>query len=129
MQAEAATGSGYGELVLTSLLVLVIVCAMAWAAVRVLGRWMEGRRVGGGVAVVARVPLEPRRALYVIEAGGRTLLLGSSEMGVTLIAELDGAAMAAAEAAQPRPRPFGAAVGDALARALVRRRVPPEDRS
>jgi flagellar protein FliO/FliZ len=128
MQPQAAgAGTGYGELVLTSLLVLVLVCAAAWVAVRVLGRWMEGRRVGGGVTVVARVPLEPRRALYVVEVAGKTLLLGSSEMGVSLISELDGEVLAAEEAARERPRPFGAAIGDALAKALVRRR--PEDRS
>lgn len=115
---QAATGPGYGELALTSLVVLAVVCALAWAAVRVLGRWMEGRRVGGGVAVVARVPLEPRRALYVIEAAGRTLLLGSSEMGVALITELDPAAMAASEAAAPR----GVGWGRALERAFAGKR-------
>jgi flagellar biosynthetic protein FliO len=128
VQAQVATGSGYGELVLTSLLVLVIVCAVAWLAVRLLGRWMEGRRVGGGVAVVARVPLEPRRALYVVEAAGRTLLLGSSEMGVTLITELDGAALAAEEGAHPRPRSLGAAIGDAVALVRSRRRAAPVER-
>jgi flagellar protein FliO/FliZ len=102
--AQAAAGGGYGELMLTSLLVLALVCAAAWVALRLVGRWLEGRRVGTGVAVIGRVPLEPRRALYVVEAGGRRLLLGSSEGGVTLLTELP------AEAA------VAVADGDAVAR-------------
>ena len=86
--ALASGGGGYGELMLTSLLVLVLVCGAAWLALRLVGRGLEGRRVGGGVSVVARVPLEPRRALYVVEAGGRRLLIGSSEGGVSLLTEL-----------------------------------------
>lgn len=114
------SGAGYGELMLTSLLVLLVVCLVAWAALKWLGRWMEGRRVGTGVTVVGRVPLEPRRSLYVVEAGGRRLLIGSSEGGVTLLTELE------AEAVDAKPPPrrgvgFGELVAQAIA-ARVRRR-------
>jgi flagellar biogenesis protein FliO len=40
--------------------------------------------------VVARVPLEPRRSLYVVEVAGKTLLVGTSEMGLSVLSELDG---------------------------------------
>lgn len=116
------SGAGYGELMLTSLLVLVVVCVVAWAALRWLGRWMEGRRVGSGVTVVGRVPLEPRRSLYVVEAGGRRLLIGSSEGGVTLLTELD--AEAVPVDAKPAARSFGDLVRDAIA-ARARRRPAP----
>ncbi len=114
------SGAGYGELMLTSLLVLVVVCVVAWAALKWLGRWVEGRRVGTGVTVVGRVPLEPRRSLYVVEAGGRRLLIGSSEGGVTLLTELE--AEAVAEEPKPAPRGFGELVAHAIA-ARVRRRA------
>ena len=39
--------------------------------------------------VVARVPLEPRRSLYVVEVAGKTLLVGTSEMGLNVLSELD----------------------------------------
>jgi flagellar biogenesis protein FliO len=44
----------------------------------------------GAVRVLARCPLEPRRAVYVIEAGGRWLLVGVGEGPMTVLAELDG---------------------------------------
>src|SRR6185436_11028202 len=40
--------------------------------------------------VIARVPLEPRRSLYVVEVAGKTLLVGTSEMGLSVLSELDG---------------------------------------
>lgn len=117
------SGAGYGELMLTSLLVLVVVCVVAWAALKWLGRWMEGRRVGTGITVVGRVPLEPRRSLYVVEAGGRRLLIGSSEGGVTLLAELE--AEAAPAAAKPAARSFGELVAQAIAARVRGRSVRP----
>lgn len=111
---QVAQGGGYGELLLTSLLVLALVGGAAWLGLRLVARWLEGRRVGTGVTVVGRVPLEPRRALYVVEAGGRRLLVGSSEGGVTLLTELaaePGAQAAAGEGGAPatggRARSFG----------------------
>lgn len=104
---------------LTSLVVLVLVCVAAWVALRLVARWLEGRRVGGGVSVVARVPLEPRRALYVVEAGGRRLLIGSSEGGVSLVTELppESAEEAGVEVAvAPRPRGFAELVAMAINR-------------
>lgn len=128
--ANSAAG-GYGALMLTSLVVLVLVCVAAWIALRLVGRWLEGRRVGGGVHVVARVPLEPRRALYVVEAGGRRLLVGSSEGGVSLVTELapeevgQGAAEVAPVAAQAGqagpPRGFAELVAMAMHRRRERK--------
>lgn len=103
---------------LTSLLVLVLVCVAAWVALRLVARWLEGRRAGGGVTVVARVPLEPRRALYVVEAGGRRLLIGSSEGGVSLVTELPAEEPVAAAAAAAKPRGFA----ELIAMAIHRRR-------
>src|SRR4051812_37387486 len=87
---EAA--GGYGDLLITSLVVLIAVCAAAFIVVRLLGRVMSTGRSRGAelLDVVARVPLEPRRSLYVVEAAGKTLLIGTSEMGLSVLSELDG---------------------------------------
>lgn len=113
-QAAPAAG-GYGELALTALLVLVVVCVVMLVVARYAGRWLGGRRDGDAlVKVRARVPLEPRRALYVIEVGGRTLLVGSSEGGINVLSELDGEAVVA-EAA-PAGVGFAALVAQAIRR-------------
>ena len=66
--ADVTVGSGYGEMLVGSLLVLGLVCLAAWVIVRVGTRRLWGPRRGGVLDVVARVPLEPRRSLYVVEA-------------------------------------------------------------
>jgi flagellar protein FliO/FliZ len=87
----AAAGASYGDLLVTSLLVLGAVCVAAYVAVRVFGRLIATGRSRGAhlLDVVARVPLEPRRSLYVVEVAGKTLLVGTSEMGLSVLSELD----------------------------------------
>jgi len=84
-------GASYGDLLITSLVVLGVVCVAAFVAVRVFGRLLAGGRSRGAhlMDVVARVPLEPRRSLYVVEVAGKTLLVGTSEMGLNVLSELD----------------------------------------
>jgi flagellar biogenesis protein FliO len=84
-------GASYGDLLITSLVVLGVVCVAAFVAVRVFGRLLASGRTRGAhlMDVVARVPLEPRRSLYVVEVAGKTLLVGTSEMGLNVLSELD----------------------------------------
>jgi len=84
-------GASYGDLLITSLVVLGVVCVAAFVAVRVFGRLLASGRTRGAhlMDVVARVPLEPRRSLYVVEVAGKTLLVGTSEMGLSVLSELD----------------------------------------
>src|SRR5512132_1009800 len=99
----AAAGASYGDLLVTSLLVLGAVCIAAFVAVRVFGRLLATGRARGThlLDVVARVPLEPRRSLYVVEVAGKTLLVGTSEMGLSVLSELDGSEVKARVAARP----------------------------
>lgn len=91
MPADGAAAS-YGDLLMVSLLVLGGVCVGAFVLVRLVGRFLATGRVRGAhlLDVVARVPLEPRRSLYVVEVAGKTLLVGTSEMGLSVLSELDG---------------------------------------
>src|SRR5690349_20544480 len=109
-------GSGYGEMLVGSLLVLALVCVAAWLIVRVCARRFWGGRGRGGVLdVIARVPLEPRRSLYVVEVAGKTLLVGTSEMGMSVLSELDGEVLRADLAERPAARSFADAIRAVLA--------------
>ena len=99
----AAAGASYGDLLVTSIVVLGAVCIAAFVAVRVFGRLLATGRARGShlLDVVARVPLEPRRSLYVVEVAGKTLLVGTSEMGLSVLSELDGGEVRSRVQAQP----------------------------
>jgi flagellar protein FliO/FliZ len=100
--AGNAAAASYGDLLLTSLIVLVAVCVGAFLVVKFAGRFAGGRARGAHlIDVVARVPLEPRRSLYVVDVAGKTLLVGTSEMGLSLLSELDGGEVRARVTAQP----------------------------
>jgi flagellar biogenesis protein FliO len=93
MTGNGAVGASYGDLLVTSLIVLGAVCIAAFVAVRFFGRVLATGRARGThmLDVVARLPLEPRRSLYVVEVAGKTLLVGTSEMGLSVLSELDAA--------------------------------------
>jgi flagellar biosynthetic protein FliO len=116
--------AGLGGAVWLSLLSLGVVCLVAWGALRVLaGRGVS--KATGAVRVLARCPLEPRRSVYVIEAGGRCLLVGVGEGPMTVLAELDAErvrAESAASAGSPR-------FAEVLARVLRRQAPPATDAS
>ena len=114
MPANGAAAS-YGDLLVTSLVVLGVVCVAAFALVRLVGRFLATGRVRGAhlLDVIARVPLEPRRSLYVVEVAGKTLLVGTSEMGLSVLSELDGSEVRARTVARPS---FGELVREAWSR-------------
>jgi flagellar biogenesis protein FliO len=93
MTGNGAVGASYGDLLVTSLIVLGAVCIAAFVAVRFFGRFLATGRGRGThlLDVVARMPLEPRRSLYVVAVAGKTLLVGTSEMGLSVLSELDAA--------------------------------------
>ena len=115
----ALAAASYGDLLVTSLLVLGAVCVVAFVAVRVFGRWLSTGRARGAhlLDVVARVPLEPRRSLYVVEVAGKTLLVGTSEMGLSVLSELDAAEVKARNVPTP-------SFGELVRQAWTRRRKP-----
>lgn len=73
-----------GDGVVTALALLAAVCVLAALA-------LVKRRPRGEEAVKLRgkLQLEPKRAVYVLEAGGRCFLIGAGDGGMALLAELD----------------------------------------
>ena len=65
--------------------------------------------------VIARCPLEPRRSVYVVEAAGRSFLIGVGEGPMTVLAELDGEKLKGAVRDVPRRR-FAEVLAPALGR-------------
>jgi flagellar biosynthetic protein FliO len=66
------------------------VCALAaLGAAALVALRALGRPAGtAGMRVVGRLALEPRRSLYLVEVGGRCLLVGVGEGPIALVAEL-----------------------------------------
>ena len=117
MLGNGAAAGSYGDLLTQSLLVLGGVCVAAFVVVKLVGRALATGRVRGGhlLDVVARLPLEPRRSLYVVEVAGKTLLVGTSEMGLSVLSELDAGEVRARAAVQT-------SFGDLVKAAWQRRR-------
>jgi flagellar protein FliO/FliZ len=118
MPGNGAAGASYGDLLVTSLVVLGGVCIAAFLVVRLVGRFLATGRSRGAhlLDVVARLSLEPRRSLYVVEVAGKTLLVGTSEMGLSVLSELDGGEVRARVVARP-------SFGDLVRSAWQRRRA------
>jgi flagellar biogenesis protein FliO len=75
-----------------TLLALLAVCLLLFAALRMLSRrgFGLGASGDGALRIVQRLPLEPRKTLYLVAAGERLLVIATGENGAPhLIAELE----------------------------------------
>lgn len=66
---------------------LVVVCALAFVVL-----W-GARRLGigtqlGAAQLVGRLPLDARRAIYLVKVGPKVLVVGASEAGLTKLGEM-----------------------------------------
>lgn len=88
---DPVVGQGYGWELLKLLLALVVVCALAYLALRVARRVLPGAAGGGGrsVRVIEHCALSARRSLWLVEVAGHVYLLGATDNSVTRLAELD----------------------------------------
>ncbi len=75
-----------------SLVSLAVVCLLAYVALRWFSRRGAGRSEGP-VRVLARCSLEPRRAVYLLRVAGRCFLVGVGDGPMSLLAEIDPAAV------------------------------------
>jgi flagellar protein FliO/FliZ len=91
----AASAPSAGSLLLRTLgallLIIGLVVASAWALKRVGGaRFGSPREDAPELAVIATVALGDRRSIAAVRFGERTLLLGSTSQGITLLATEEG---------------------------------------
>ncbi|CAN5579573.1 hypothetical protein BH09MYX1_BH09MYX1_56810 [soil metagenome] len=90
---------------------LVVVCALAFVVL-----W-GARRLGvgahlGAARLVGRLPLDARRAIYLVKVGAKVLVVGASEAGLTKLGEIDEADL------PPEPPPPRNPFASILARTL-----------
>ena len=81
----------YAAEIARALIALAAVCLLAVFVFKGMAKRGFGMQSQlGTVRVIQRIALEPRRALYLVRAGSRVLLIGISEGGgPQLLAELD----------------------------------------
>jgi flagellar biosynthetic protein FliO len=78
---------------------LLIGLALASAALLIVLRaGVRSPSLTAGMRVVGRLALEPRRSIYLIEVGGRCLVVGVGDGPMALLSELDTLPVAAMEA-------------------------------
>lgn len=108
---------GLGSSLALSFVSLGLVCVVAYWVLR----WLSRRGVGrssGNIKVVGHCYLEPRRSVYLIEAAGRCFLLGVGEGPISLIGEVDRAAVTSDSPAMDQS---GNRFGEVLSKVLRRR--------
>ncbi len=124
--AEEDTESLAGTLFRT-LLVLGMVIALVYVSLNYGLRKLMGVRAAGGgpgglVRVVERIPLDPKRSLFVVQAAGEYLLVGGAEDGLNLISKLNSEEVSRLMTEQKRDL---ASQSPFLAKLLSRKNPPP----
>ncbi len=103
---------------------LIIVIGLIWGVVLLLRR-ISGKRVSGAaksfIKVLERSYIAPKKAVYVIQVGNRTLAVGVTDAQMTTLAELDPEeTLAAYPAFQKGSPPFAHLLKDMRTRFLGR---------
>lgn len=98
---------------LETFLTLILVCGIAFV-VLYFARRAGVARAFGGAELIGQLPLEPRRAIYLVRLGSKVLVIGASEAGLSKLGEVEATEVPTGKAT---PRSFG----DVLARALTRK--------
>lgn len=97
--------------VVEALLTLLVVAVAVFAALALARRAGVGRGFGAA-ELVGHLPLEARRAIYLVKVGGRVLVVGASEAGLAKLGELEGDLVAMPP---PRAKTFADALSQILA--------------
>ena len=110
-----AVTSALSTYLLESALMLVAVGGLAWF-VSFLARRAGVARGASSLELLARLPLEARRAVYVVRVLDQVLILGASETGLAKLGELPANAISEFRKA-PAAHSWAALLGTRLARA------------
>jgi flagellar biogenesis protein FliO len=81
--------SSYGAYVAETFITLLLVCVVA-AAVLYGARRLGVGRARGPIELVGQLPLDARRAVYLVRVGTQVLVVGASEAGLTRLGEVEG---------------------------------------
>lgn len=104
----------YGSYLLQTFVTLVAVCALAFALLWGARRLGVGR-ASGAVKLVGYLPLEARRAIYLVKVGQQVFVVGVAEGGMTKLGELG-----AEDIPPDEPAEGSTLFADVLARVLGR---------
>ena len=77
----------YAGYLLETFFTLVVVCALAVAVLWGARRFGIGRATGS-IKLVGQLPLDARRAIYLVEIGEQVIVVGASEGGLTKLGEM-----------------------------------------
>ncbi|MEZ4221434.1 MAG: flagellar biosynthetic protein FliO [Polyangiaceae bacterium] len=99
------------ETVVTLLAIIALAVLVLYAARRV-----GVGKPGGPLSLVGRLPLDGRRAIYLIRVGKKVFVVGGSEAGLNKLGELDDQGLDL-DAVTSSPAPFS----DVLARVLSKK--------
>ncbi len=77
----------YASYLLETVVMLAVVCGLAIAAM-VLAKRVGVGRPSGPIELVGQLPLDARRAFYLVKVGTRVFLVGAGEGGFARIGEL-----------------------------------------
>jgi flagellar biogenesis protein FliO len=105
-----------------SIALLFVIAALA-VIVLLLARRAGLGRASGPVELLARLPLEARRSVYVVRVIDRVFVLGASEAGLVKLGELDNDAIPT-DAGEPREG-FASLLGGAFRTPRAKGEPPP----
>lgn len=109
-------GAAFGQMLMALGLVLALVVGLYVLAKRFLPAG-AGAGAVGGLRLMGRLPLGPRKWLALVQAGDKALLLGVSDQSINLLTTLDDPALVGQ----------AAKAGPAFARLLKRAQTKPEE--
>lgn len=109
----------YAGYLLETFVTLLAVCGLAFVVL------FGARRLGvgrprGPIQLVGQLPLDARRAIYLVQVGGQVLVIGASEAGISRLGEV-----AASELPPVDPTLGAPPFGDVLARVLGTKKSEP----
>ena len=130
MAAVPAAPDGGAAVLLRLVLVLGGVCLLAFVTLKWgLKRFVSPNATpGGGMRVIARLPVEPRRSILVVRVANRVLVLGSTEAGFESLGELGPEEASALESKpSPEPRSFASVMAAIRPTDVSRETIAPEE--
>jgi flagellar biogenesis protein FliO len=106
----------YAGYLLETFITLVFVCGLAFVVLYGARRLGVGR-ASGSIRLVGQLPLDARRAIYLVRIGESVLVVGASEGGLTKLGELPASELP--KETEPKPVRFA----DILARVRGKKTV------